>query len=159
RLLVPGDPVLRRNVRTDLDQSVEHDLVSIEGRSRGHRTRTRPLKQYRHPMTSPESFVLLHEIAGPHERCHVRVKVGVMHAHLLSVMDLRLQFRLDLWKLGLAYDVGLEQRQVALCIEQAWYAIARTDRSPAEARPLAVEREMDPKISGRMGSREFGDLR
>ena len=74
-------------------------------------------------------------------------------------VDLRDELGLRLRREGSGRDVGLEQREVAVVVEQAFHAIARSNRAPAQRRPLAVERKVDPEVRVRMVVGELPDLR
>src|SRR3954471_1300688 len=62
------------------------------------------------------------------------------------MLDLRAQLRIGFLGLSVGSYIGLEQREVAVLVEQARNFIARADGAPAKVCPLAVERKVDTKI-------------
>ena len=56
-------------------------------------------------------------------------------------------------------DRGLDERQVAVGVEQARHGVPGAERRPAKRRPLAVERQVDAEIRLRMRPRPRRHLR
>src|SRR2546425_2274453 len=60
------------------------------------------------------------------------------------------QLMLDVRQADLPHNGFFQQGQVPICIQQARHERPMADRLPPEARPFAVQRQMDAKICIRM---------
>src|ERR1700740_1153346 len=71
---------------------------------------------------------------------HVAVKMRDVDAKAPGSVDLRVQFLLDLIRLGVLGDLGRIQRQIAFPVEQRWDLIFGGHRAPPESCPFTGER-------------------
>ncbi len=77
-----------------------------------------PLHQHRQTVCGSELAIDLEELRRAEERGHVGIEMRERHPGVASAVDLRAQLAIDLGGTRARHHVGLEQREVALAVEQ-----------------------------------------
>lgn len=100
----------------------------------------------------------LGEILGAGDGAHVGVEMGEMDASGFGFINLRVGFSGDVGHFGVGYDVGGEERKIAVGVEKTGAGRLRRDGRPTVAGPIGVEGEMDAEVGIRMCFGPLGDL-
>ena len=159
-LLVRLEPPLGRHARVDRQHAVEE---RIRLRSRGPRrllpaALAEPLDEQGQAVAPAQPAIDREQLRRLEQRPHVRVEVADADARRPRPLDLRPQLALHLAGPGPLGHRGLDEREVAVRIEQAAHPVPGAERSPAKAGPLAVERQVDSEVGIRVAARECGDF-